>query len=374
MKKLNYIDALRGIAILMVIMVHVTGYGRFIDVPLSIRNMVNAGNYSIHLFYIASAFTLFLSWNNRTGKEIYPVRNFFVRRFFRVAPMFYIAIIYYLWQGGVDGRKGWIGVPHEVAPIHLLTNLTFVTGFSPYWIETIVPGSWSVAVEMMFYAVLPLLFFKIRNLSQAFNFLVFTLVLRATLVLFLRDHPMISYNELWQHYLYHFFPNQLPVFALGILMYFFVRGTESLTTISGKSLLIMAFLIVADLISPYDVIGQHVFYGVGFLCLAIALSRYKFTLLVNPVIDYIGKVSFSMYLVHFAVLHWLFMYNNVTFSRNDILSHVILYFIVVGISVGIASIFYYTVEVPFQKVGKKLIRRWERKPMEVQAQPVKERA
>ena len=55
--------------------------------------LANKGKYGVQLFFIASAFTLFLSRHRRS--EV-GNKNFFIRRFFRIAPMYYLGIILYL--------------------------------------------------------------------------------------------------------------------------------------------------------------------------------------------------------------------------------------------------------------------------------------
>ena len=105
--KLRYIDALRGIAILAVMMVHTSHHGanNYNDL---FRSMFNEGARGVQLFYLASAFTLFLSYNYRKEKENHVAGNFFIRRFFRIAPMYYIGIIYYIFQDGL-GPRYWLG-------------------------------------------------------------------------------------------------------------------------------------------------------------------------------------------------------------------------------------------------------------------------
>src|SRR5690349_748407 len=106
--KLGYIDLLRGIAILGVLMIHTGGQTDATYMPETVRTIILNGRMGVHLFYFASAFTIFLSYQNRYNKELHPVKNFFVRRFFRIAPLYYIAVIYYLWQNGT-GPSDWTG-------------------------------------------------------------------------------------------------------------------------------------------------------------------------------------------------------------------------------------------------------------------------
>ena len=73
--KLKYIDALRAFAILGVLMVHCNQYGTNIY-PALIENVFNKGALGVQLFYIASAFTLFLSLSQRCKKIQFQTRNF----------------------------------------------------------------------------------------------------------------------------------------------------------------------------------------------------------------------------------------------------------------------------------------------------------
>lgn len=360
MKKLDYVDAIRGLAILGVIMTHASGDTAW---PGVISNAVNSGARGVQLFFLASAFTLFLSFENRTGKEASPVRNFFIRRFFRIAPMYYIGICYYLFQDGL-GPRFWLGDAPGISTLNILSNLTFLNGFNPYWITSVVPGGWSIAVEMTFYLVLPFLFSKIKNITQAVNFLTISVILRFIFHVMLKRFPLIGDARLWEDYLFIYFPNQLPVFSLGIIMYFIVMKKESLVAVSGKSLLILTGIILADLATGAHLLfPSHILFAIGFLLLGVTLSKYSFPLIVNPVITYIGKISFSMYIVHFAVLHWFTEFNLVHLLQNNLLNYLAIFSLVTTVSILISSLFYNLVEVPFQNVGKSMIKKLEAKAL-----------
>ena len=96
-KKYQYIDSLRGIAILLVILVHIATvlgfmyYPQFNEHPIFAK-FVHNGMYGVLLFFILSAFTLIMSHYNRIG-EPHSTRSFIIRRFFRIAPMYYLAIV-----------------------------------------------------------------------------------------------------------------------------------------------------------------------------------------------------------------------------------------------------------------------------------------
>ena len=158
MKKLEYITILRGLAILAVLMVHVEQQSSGVAyLHPYIISIIENGSRGVQLFYILSAFTLFRSFKLRSTTESSPIKNYFIRRFFRIAPLYYLAIIYYLWQDGT-GPRYWLGNAPKITNSNIISNVFFLHGLNPYWITSLVPGGWSVTVEVMFYLCVPILF------------------------------------------------------------------------------------------------------------------------------------------------------------------------------------------------------------------------
>ena len=136
-----YIDAIRGYAILLVIAVHSSQY--FSDLPDAVRTLADQGARGVQLFFVASAMTLCMSWQARHDGSV----PFYIRRFFRIAPMFYLSIPLFLW---VRGFGPSIYAPDGIGWRHIAMAATFTHGFMPDTITSVVPGSWSIADEMMF--------------------------------------------------------------------------------------------------------------------------------------------------------------------------------------------------------------------------------
>ena len=356
--KLRYIDALRGLAIIGVLVVHCGQKGSYEHLPPLVQSTVLKGAFGVQLFYVASAFTLFLSLTHRKGGSTTRWSAFFARRFFRIAPMYYLGICYFLWQDGL-GPRYWLGDAPGISAWNVISNFTFLHGFNPYWITSVVPGGWSIAVEMLFYSLIPLLFYRIKNTQQAFVFLLITLFIRASLQFALNRFPLIPDEVLWGHYLYLYLPSQLPVFALGILLFFIVQENYKLP-LSPLLFLISSAILMAHL-AGIPLLPDHFLFAIAFVLLALALSRFEFKAFVNPVTVFIGKVSYSLYLVHFAVLFWMEHWGFISFlsvntALEAVLDLMIRLVVVTALSVGIASAFYYLVELPAQQAGIRLMR------------------
>jgi peptidoglycan/LPS O-acetylase OafA/YrhL len=318
------------------------------------------GQRGVQLFYLLSAFTLFMSFNYRSTKERSPTTNYFIRRFFRIAPLYYLAVIYYLWQDGT-GPRFWLGSEKSITTLNIASNFSFTHGFNPYWINSIVQGGWSVGVEVAFYCLLPFLFLRIKNIQQACNFVFISLFIRVLLMILLTHYRLIPDEELWGQYLFFYLPNQLPIFAMGIVLYFLIYDSSNLK-ISSKSLFIYAIALIVGLAIQSNLfIPEICYYGVFFLMLALALHKYHPRILFNPFLLYVGKISYTLYLTHFAVIYFLGKVKllNLITSYNQsssLLNFVLNYLIVLLISICLSTILYYTIEDPMQKLGAKLIR------------------
>jgi peptidoglycan/LPS O-acetylase OafA/YrhL len=144
-------------------------------------------------------------------------------------------------------------------------------------------------------------------------------------------------------------------------MYFIIIEKESLRNISGKSIILFCALLFAQFGTGIQLFfPNYIIFGIGFLLLGLALSTFEFRLILNSTVIYIGKISFSMYLVHFAVLYWLDHFNLINFFSNGILNYCSRFFLVTFLTILISIILYKTIEVPFQEIGKRIIARLEK--------------
>lgn len=253
----------------------------------------------MQLFYIASAITLCLSWHARKD----GAAAFYVRRLFRIAPLFWLAIPAFLAIEGF-GPRYW--APAGIDWRHVTATALFVHGFHPQSITSVVPGSWTIANEMTFYAIFPVLIFLLRSWWAALIAAVLSIWAATWLypqaLAFLpqvfpeEDKPLLAnYATLW-------FPNQLPVFLIGMATYFLIMAARVRSAIVNHALLFAS--LVAMLALPfYQTTWQlHLLYSIAFAVFAYGLALHPTRFLVHRYICWIGKISFGGYLWHFALL------------------------------------------------------------------------
>ena len=362
-RKYDFIDALRGYAILLVLLVHSSQSVAPINQTLQL--LMSGGARGIQLFYIASALTLCMSWQFRSKREISPFRNFFLRRFFRIAPMFYLAIVFYVLLYGFSPRY-WApnGVEWWFVPLTAL----FLHGFHPETITSVVPGGWSIAVEMNFYLVLPLLLHHLTTIKSSIYFFLFSLCMYGI--------SRLAFNHLFsgvyptnQQYLvpmfiYLNFFGQLPVFAIGICTYFAFSNVNSLKRVMiFGNLLFMLSIVLLVLLPSYSnitrLLGNYIAIGSTFALFAITLSVFPVKVLVNRVATQLGKISFSMYLSHFAVLHFFSKFGISTLFENGDTSSILHFLCVVAVTASLSYILYTTIERKGILLGKSIVDRLE---------------
>ena len=139
-------------------------------------------------------------------------------------------------------------------------------------------------------------------------------------------------------------------------------GDERMPQASAWLLLAIAgYLIVACSFSKPAFYLRDCLFGVSFLLLAWSLALKPNRLIANPIICYIGTVSFSAYITHFAVLE-LANYS-LDFLPADLQSRLtpiprlaVLLLATLAGTVGVSTITYRLVEVPGQNLGRRLIR------------------
>lgn len=348
--RLTAIDSMRGIAILMVIAGHSAGW----IAPASpwLQQITALGPRGVQLFYVMSAFSLYLSYAQRKAHDGFSLSSYFVRRLARIAPMFWLAIILHLAASGM-GPRYW--APDGVSWRDVLLTTTFLNGWEPTTINSVVPGGWSVAVETSFYLVLPVFFVLVRSMSSALLATLACMV--ATTVLgtwyfnahvgaFPEAQRYLPYSFAWELWL----PSQLPVFMLGIVLYFAREKLRTSHAGMGILWLSMAVLLlaIAPLAPAESFVSNHFVCAVGFVFLALAMLNGEARFLDNRLFNSIGKISFSAYLLHFLVLKALDIIARkagVDLSPSD-LSYAIGLVLVIAISASFSALTYRLVELP----------------------------
>jgi peptidoglycan/LPS O-acetylase OafA/YrhL len=351
-----FIDTLRGLAALYVCLYHLALLPNpDLDVPYWAKQIVLTGATGVTLFFVVSAFTLCYSMQARSDSPN-PIYEFYVRRIFRIVPLFYLWIIISLIRDAYI-----LGVKHSFADTLLSTF--FVFNFIPGKQGGFVWASWTLGVEMLFYLVFPLIFRSITDYRRALAFFIVAIVVARAFQYLLVYIPM---SEAQRSNYYQFsFLHQLPVFAAGVLFFFlykaFVKGKE--VNHSWGIILLAMFLFIYDALLSgklKNILLDGLYWqAIAYGCLLLGLSIFPWKLIVNKFTGFLGLISYSVYLSHTTVIVafrplYLKLYSlEIPTTFQFFFSA----FITVAIVILISYISYKMIEKPGINLGRSLIRK-----------------
>lgn len=351
---LGSIDALRGLAALYVLLYHLALIPQpNLVVPKWASRYVLTGGTGVTLFFIVSAFCLCLSMR-RHEQEQRPVLRFYVRRVFRILPLFYVWI-FLSWMRD----RVWSGVTHSWTDV--LLSVFFGFNFVPGKNEGFVWASWTLGVEMLFYLVFPVIYFFVNNWWKSLAFFSFSLFLS---VLYTKLVGFLSIADVHREsFVRTSLLHQLPIFAFGMVTFFvFERAIRS------KSVnRLWAFVFVGAALISYDALlsgrldfpfGSLYWQGIIYGILLLGLSISPLSLLVNRFSRFYGEISYSAYLNHPTLVATLVpVYSYIySFRMPTTFQYGLCLLLTLGLLTAISYFTYRLIEQPGMRWGSRVLR------------------
>jgi len=279
---------LRGLAAVAVLLFHLH---HLVALPLPPRCGFIGTHFGlgVKLFFVLSGFSLCHSTIHSMGRPTW-IRDYLLKRFFRIAPLFYAMLavwVAYFWRHG--------SVP-DIADV--LLNLTFTFNFVPGRHESLVAAGWTIGVEMIFYCLLPVLLATIRGLRGA----VVCLALAAA-VSGAGRAALVRGGDVLAGYANLSFIASLVVFMAGIAAYHLWRalpaGRRPIAIVAAITLGLAAVLVSPlqlRLLGPWR--PYMTLWGLCFACLTVWQAAAPARFLAARPMQFLGDRSYSIYLLH----------------------------------------------------------------------------
>jgi peptidoglycan/LPS O-acetylase OafA/YrhL len=304
---LRSLDGLRGVLILLVLLNHGgilwNGYGFF----------------AVNSFFVLSGFLitclLVLEYNQSNKLNLW---RFYLRRALRLLPALVAMLLVFTVFAFLSGpRQGALQEMHQALwALFYSTNVERILEIYPYDHEGPFIHTWSLSLEEQFYFVWPvLLLFLLRRNSR--NSLlcwillgvVLSVCLRVTLSLTLVNFP--------------FHPNRLDVALdtradsllsgclVGVLISSnlmpwsdkFAKVLQWLAVVSGIGLLVLGiFWVNSEWMVCVGWLLASIFAAILIAHLASASHGLTHWIFENPVLVYLGRISYGLYVWHFPIL------------------------------------------------------------------------
>jgi len=325
-KYINNFDILRLILAILVFFAH---WNILTSQELS-NPLFHLSGFAVDMFFIISGFLVFWSFDANQSKK-----HFYIKRFFRIFPLYAFLILlqtlFFIWFS--DGSFMEI-VKYFVANIFFLNFLAPSVGstLSGLEVDAINGSLWTLKNEVIFYALLPLIFILYKKWGGGGYFLV---MLYSLSVLYMFAVDYLGIEKLLVQ-----FPAQLRLFMVGIMLYVLFDKFKD----KNITLFAIVSLILIVLFKDFDWFKFSVyplFLGVLVIYLAFFVKHIK--------IDF--DFSYSFYILHFPVIQ-LALYFGINPS-NPIVSFVSLFAVILVLS-------YFSekyIEKKFIKMGREIIER-----------------
>src|SRR5262252_3212974 len=291
-RRLAYLDGLRAIAALMVFLIHSGAPALRAAGPIG-NSIVDHGKYGVTVFFVVSAYSLCVSLRPAFDGGRVSWAAYFVRRFFRIAPLYYVVLAYVLLSGSVS-------IAHEHSSESVLLHVTFGNVFAPQFANDILSVEWSIAVEWVFYAN--------RSYSLLFHFYAFVL-------------GMVVFRAVSTDLASPIVRRLMTAASVALVAIMLLRGE---TDWSGPMVAIVACS--------------------AMLNAAAGTTANRF-LSWKPLV-WVGIVSYSIYLLHFLIIG--------AFAGFGLKSDLAMIGALI-VTIAGASLTYAVIEKPFRQVGRQIV-------------------
>lgn len=360
------LEGLRGFASLWVFFGHVCILAQC-HIPI-----LGSPSYGVDMFILLSGFLMAKNYMEREREEpwnsLRTAHNFWIRRFFRIAPLYYVLLFVALYIGpDIGGMRAVIGSVDPSSTIDLtkfydqtLTNtlihMSLLFGFFPYYSANTALPDWSISLEFQYYFLFPLIMFF--ALKFGFRIVLVSLAIISSLLFFVFPGFYMAFS------LPSFIFLKLPIFIAGMFIYSAIHSRRlsdlcialsviTFSTITGLHINVVQFLIQFIMCLMIFYIASD--YNQG------NYLKNKFKWIFNNKLSlFLGDVSYSVYLIHLLIVipvaayfisHYSVQYDVplLRFFKVLIVSIPIVYFLSV--------LTYLFIERPGVKFGKRFINK-----------------
>ncbi len=276
----HYLDVLRGIAALVVLVSHADHAGLLL-LGLDSVQKVFLGRFGVYLFFILSGF---LIWNSaQVIRRPTGLMTYGIHRVTRLLPLYLANIAFVVFVLPHLDSAYQPNVTLEV----VLRHLTLTQSLNPSVSRDLNPVLWTLTHEALFYALVPLL-----------------LLVRVTLL------PWIGGLAILLSWLPSTFSQFLSVFHLFTVGILFAERRPAWACLS-----LIVFSLMQNTAQPYAAqeIWGRLAAGAMFAAAMAAPAAGK---VLSQPMRWVGKVSFSLYIWHYLLINilgtqtgWRAMYN-----------------------------------------------------------------
>jgi peptidoglycan/LPS O-acetylase OafA/YrhL len=304
------LESIRGIAVLLVFLFHIYGISFAGKNPENsfLVSFIAGGNTGVTLFFVLSGFLLSLPFIKGLEQGKHPsIRDYFLSRFLRIIPLYYLIVIISMIATGKT-TTGLFALAFNYVGFEIFP-------YSVVW--------WTLSTEVQFYLLLPAVMFMLRGRNGVILLISLFLIWACWYYYYNLNVDTTSARSMETFKTKSVF-GRLPAFLFGILTAYgyclikkadhhYNKTQEWASSIAIASLLIILGLILQKAVSlganAEKIWHLHHSYEAicwsGILLLITAFNPVGKSLLINTPLALMGKLSYSIYLVHVPIIFYI---------------------------------------------------------------------
>ena len=292
------IDGLRAIAVISVIINHFN------------KNILPGGYLGVDIFFVISGFVITSSLYRKPSKNLKEfLVGFYERRIRRLVPSLLICVLITSVLICFFDPRPNISLGTGLTSLFGISNLFLLKTSTDYFAQSTqlntFTHTWSLGVEAQFYILFPFLIWFSGFGKQKINgsrnlFLMAGISTIASFISFLHLYPIN------QPAAYFLMPSRLWEMAAGCLLFIGLQKKSHFKTVFlDKCPSIFFLLLIGVMFMPSSWAAVSIFLVVILTSLLIASIEQKtliYKILTNPLVVYLGLISYSLYLWHWSIL------------------------------------------------------------------------
>jgi peptidoglycan/LPS O-acetylase OafA/YrhL len=306
--------------------------------------VVALGGQGVAVFFVISGYSVSASYMASKG-----FGDYINKRFWRIAPLYYFWIVVAVLTATTN--IGWQEKNHvSVDAYNLLMHITFLSSLDYRIAPTLLGVDWTLSIEMFWYFLIPPMLIWANSLKR----LIALMMLSITIYAFTHvgRHVFPDSNDVFAQ-IVHWSPVQYILgFGLGVIAFRLREFSNGFAKFGSTALMVLLgsfFIYLWIPISIMHMLSYLYFSAVAFVLILFGsrANLYFRTVFANPIILFLGTLSYGIYLCHIILLGIMtkfFTWDNLFIKFSFVLLAAIV----------VSTLTYFTIEKPSLSIGKLL--------------------